>query len=610
MLQPTLATVVAAALAAVTTATVITYRISNEKRTKRKKSTSSTKPSILEHRLTYDGLVNPAGDDQATVQSQETKTEGGHPVPDTPTVFHLSTLDAVLSPRIVLPLVFFFKDTINPERLKQSLAKTLAEFPVLCGRLNSGIAPGKPQQGLNPRYHVVLPSDPNKRNVPFSVSLAVQTTITDILPEDVRTHVQHPNPDPNNDQSQHSHPPAVSWAHKTLPPAIYGPHVHKLHDVTSYLDKDVPLLHVHITQFASPNVGDGTGGGTAIAVTLPHVLVDGESFGHFMKRWAWHTRCLENRKEGIAPTERIVMCTDDILDKYALRPQPLPSSPSNAPTEVTSLAFIRRGLWNILNLIVRAVWVTGFVGIDDQTFWFSPNQLKHLKQLASSTSHSESATAEDHQGFISTNDALSAHIWKQFSLATSPRRPPARISPNRMYIAANIRSRLSPPLTSILSDNNNQEEPFLFGNACIHAASEPHTITGETDLHTLAKSIRKSITDLPTTIPRELSWILNEYNNTPHSATTGGRTKKPRSGIITVAGKPFGSDSDVYVTNWQFGIYEFDFGGQKENKPIWFHQDHRPGMPSLVIVMPAPPCMGGAVVDVSIDRCSLGRLDL
>uniref|UniRef100_A0A383V810 Uncharacterized protein n=1 Tax=Tetradesmus obliquus TaxID=3088 RepID=A0A383V810_TETOB len=153
--------------------------------------------------------------------------------------------------RCVLPWAFLYKETLRPAALKEALSAALDAFPTLAGR----VQPEKPASRFARTTNWQLACC--NAGVPFSVHSS-SSSLQELLQSGAMTQRQG-----------FTFPDAKE---STLPPYM------ERMDAAAVLSGDAPVLAVRLTQLA--------GGGSILAVTASHVVLDGRSYVRFLQHWA------------------------------------------------------------------------------------------------------------------------------------------------------------------------------------------------------------------------------------------------------------------------------------------------------------------------------------
>jgi len=161
-------------------------------------------------------------------------------------------------------------------------------------------------------------------------------------------------------------------------------------------------------------------------------------------------------------------------------------------------------------------------------FVFSAAELERLKQVASH---------QDPKDWISTNDALSAHIWKS---VTKARGLSSSSAPSTLIMACNGRQRLIPPLPKA-----------YFGNVNFYIRDQmPCNELSSLPLNLLSRSVRKAVNRMSDERLRcAIEWIQQQAEAKTHSIASIQANMKSFLGV------------DFAITSWvQFPIYDCDLG--------------------------------------------------
>ncbi|ERM93925.1 shikimate O-hydroxycinnamoyltransferase [Amborella trichopoda] len=262
-----------------------------------------------------------------------------------------------------------------------------------------------------------------------------------------------------------------------------APKVDYTEDISSF-----PLVLIQVTFFKC--------GGVSLCVSVQRHVVDGASTNHFINTWSDITR-------GVG------VIRPPFIDRTLLRARvpPNPAFPhvefQEAPTMKTRIA---------------EAHVSPVVAIFDIT----PTWLDRLKRKAQEDGGTASYT---------TYEVLAGHVWRCVCQARNLQSD----QPTKMYIAANCRSRLQPPLP-----------PEYFGNAVFAAA--PLVMSGDLmskPLKFAAEKIHEAIVRMDNEYLRSALDYL-ELLPDPDAVKRGAHTFEcPNIGVISWAKQP---------------SYEADFG--------------------------------------------------
>ncbi|GIQ79974.1 transferase [Kipferlia bialata] len=191
---------------------------------------------------------------------------------------------------------------------------------------------------------------------------------------------------------------------------------------------------------------------------------------------------------------------------------------------------------------------------------FPPSELSALKAQA---------MGEGLEGFVSTQDALSAHLWQCITRA----RGLDADSMTRHTMAANARQRLSPPVPD-----------GYFGNCALLPSTDSVKVSAllSLPLSTVSRMVRQSLTDLTPDRARAVVSFLEH----------------------TEVGSLCAAAGDYAQTNWSsFPMWQVDFG---QGTPIWGSIPDGPMAPGCVWITKAP--QGGLVVTLGMEQSQLDAL--
>jgi shikimate O-hydroxycinnamoyltransferase len=330
------------------------------------------------------------------------------------------------------------------------------------------------------------------------------------------------------------------------PMPAYGPGHPAKRDFAGFVERvnplwvvgrDTPLLTVKLTHMA--------GGGSALGVCINHSLVDGTSYMMFMESWSREHRGLSYP----------VPCHDRrLLDAVGRRAAPGEGGDVRHFVPVRRLAALR---FYARLLGARARLVT-------QVFRFSAGEVRRMKEVAS-------ADLEGSGRWISTSDAITAHLWRSLAVL----RGRADASPESLGLIAGVRDRLAPEL-----------HPHYFGNCASHTS--PTMTAGDLrsrGLGAIALAVRRGLDDNALSKLRgEIAFLVSHRD-----AGLGGKVL-PRMMLDVF-------DASVTFNNWsKLPFYALDFGG---GAPFWYDVPAFP-IPWLTLVAPTPAEDGGRDVHVAL----------
>jgi len=297
-----------------------------------------------------------------------------------------------------------------------------------------------------------------------------------------------------------------------------------------------PLFRARLSRYAD---------GSALAVSISHALVDMHSFCALMDDWAGAHRGATRTPPG----ERGLPWPANSREHSALREHFLHFNRIDALR--TTARFARGGL-----------------DCETRTVHFTQSELAGMRGEAQRTLE----TGE----WISTNDALAAHLWSELGALRRFDRGTASV----LTSIVNLRQCGSRALAKT-----------YFGNATL---AIPATLAedGSAGLSRRAAAVRGSIRRLD---DERIGGVIAYLESRARKDDLRGVW--PRMDVF---------ESDLWINNWsKFGIYEVDFGA---GKPSWFDMPNVP-IPWFSLVLPAPPAIGGVDVHLSLPRaaaCELG----
>jgi shikimate O-hydroxycinnamoyltransferase len=199
-----------------------------------------------------------------------------------------------------------------------------------------------------------------------------------------------------------------------------------------------------------------------------------------------------------------------------------------------------------------------------QVFRLSPGEVRRMKEVAS-------AELEGTGRWVSTNDAITAHLWK--SLAELRGR--ADDGRESLGLIASVRDRLAPELP-----------PHYFGNCASHVT--PTMTAGDLrakGIGEVALRVRRGLEDISLARLRgDIAFLA------AHAARAPGGKVFPRMMLDVF-------DGCVVFNNWsKLPFYAIDFGG---GAPFWYEFPEVP-IPWLTLIAPTPAGDGGRDVRLSL----------
>jgi shikimate O-hydroxycinnamoyltransferase len=301
--------------------------------------------------------------------------------------------------------------------------------------------------------------------------------------------------------------------------------------------RDTPLLTVKLTHMA--------GGGSVLGVCINHSLVDGTSYMMFMESWSREHRGLSYP----------VPCHDRrLLDAVGRRAAQSEGDEVRHFVAVSRLAALR-----FYARIARASR-----RLVTQVFRLSPGEVRRMKEVAS-------ADLAGTGQWVSTNDALTAHLWRSLAVL----RGRADASRESLGLIAGVRERLAPEL-----------HPHYFGNCASHTT--PSMTAGDLrsrGLGAVALAVRRGLEESSLSKLRgEIAFLVSHRDS-----GLGGKVL-PRMMLDVF-------DSSVTFNNWsKLPFYALDFGG---GAPFWYDVPAFP-IPWLTLVAPTPAEDGGRDVHLAL----------
>ena len=481
---------------------------------------------------------------------------------------------------------FIFSQDLDPDLMASSLTITLRSFPIFAGRLVTDVDKDNAIE-LNGR----------------GAALTVATSgamLADVLPEGISCSDSPPSDCANNANSNAKYPRCRQIPTQDL--SIFLPKAPRMG--LSYRCCDVPLFHAQVTALR--------GGGTVLALVVPHFIADQATIKTVLHEWANnYTAVCGAVREITLPGKRkevaeafvqatfAIFLTDPDTEAMLLGNALAPHVASELPPGWTSRQFERLP-WNFFcSYISTLLWTRLAYGpAVAVTYYIPAARLAELKEEASQTSSSISEAS----GWISTRDALAARISQIMSQLFK------KYGKKELLLLVDLRKRLVPELNPDTLGNCSWPIKVPIGIASTsHSSSLNADITnistGSHDisksspsLSILAREIRAAINTVAERdeISKELRWL--EGNVHPGAA----------SFPITHRNIPelFKPSGPFFLSNWTWGDSGFDalqFGGGPKSMPIW----HQPGCavaPNIVMVAPAAAAApdGGLVVRIML----------
>ncbi|KAK6209737.1 hypothetical protein QIS74_11321 [Colletotrichum tabaci] len=308
-------------------------------------------------------------------------------------------------------------------------------------------------------------------------------------------------------------------------------------------------------------------GGMILSWCIFHMFGDGQTFLTWTKVWAEECR----RAQGLDITDPFKL--DDVLlrDRQRLM-KPTGKNPGRAQDhpEYTILPSTPQGMPpNMLSEDHRG-----------QMFYFSPESLARLKAEASPTN----ATEPTEQKWISTNDALSALLWRTVMAVQSPLETLEGDPVSVFNIAINGRLRTDPPV-----------HPDTMGCFLGYvAASAPiRKMLGPASLADLAILVRRALVRADSQFVDDVATLIDTVEDVNRVLPTA---------LLDVPG------NNCIQTSWvNFSLYDVQWGPVLGDKIQAVRAPHVGVINGLQVVMPILP-NGGMEIMVGVEKNCLDRL--
>ncbi|KAH7283337.1 hypothetical protein KP509_34G002100 [Ceratopteris richardii] len=278
-----------------------------------------------------------------------------------------------------------------------------------------------------------------------------------------------------------------------------------------------PLLSVQVTFFSD--------GGVAVGITQSHVIADGQALWNFMMSWSECSR-------------GVPLSCPPVHDRELLA-LPNPSAE-------------KASTWRFYESKVEGEEGSPSTGDSADETQLGPSTPPDLTQclLIMPSSAIKQLKAED-GGVHTSYEVMCAHLWKHITIARQ--RPPHE--PTFLFVLANCRSRINPPLPAT-----------YFGNAigfdiCV---AKPKRICSET-LHDTASRIHSTIVSI---VHDGLQGFMNWLEIPENNLFAHIMARMPQGKSMNVASSP------------RFPAYEVDFGW---GKPSAVRSPNVPGEGEIVL---------------------------
>jgi hypothetical protein len=451
---------------------------------------------------------------------------------------------------------FVYAQTLDGADLAASLAAALAQLPYFAGRL--ALADGE--------FSVKLTGGGAALTLARS-----RCALADLLPEgldDLKSSFTSRN-FPSTD---------FSYFYPATAPRL----------TTDCVNKDVPLVHAQATALA--------GGGTVLALASPHLLGDMSTHALLMIVWADEHRKIvaaaaaAAAKDGHASPMAALKAAAAAAGGAARMPPAgaaalEPYAAAALPPGWRSARYERRTAGFVPRLVGAALWqaLRHPGGLEMVAYHVPAARLAELKA---------EATAGLPAGvpFISSNDALTAAVWRALAAL-----PPKRAARARFFLSVNLRRRLAPPLPLEALGNLVVAEELGAGAAGLDAATAP--------LGALAAAVRAAVAGVDAAeVSRELR------------ALAGARDgKRPVASVHRGAAELLKPGGPVVFSTWSWsaGYAEVAFGdsggrapGSPGARPPAWVQPAQARVGNTTFALPAPAALpgGGWLVYVTLHK--------
>jgi shikimate O-hydroxycinnamoyltransferase len=395
-----------------------------------------------------------------------------------------------------LRLLFSYKETLNPERLRTSLIETLRDFPIFSGRMITD-EKGKVVISCNDagaKFNVVESNNPF---FPYTPEMTAKTEV------------------------------------KQFTDFLFPFEIVDFHN---------PLLSVRLTQMS--------GGGSVLGISMPHSVVDAFSFFDFLYAWS---RCARGESHPKPLLER------EHLDAMGRGPSGKESCEETEnrlikPVEVPAIA--AKFLWQSAQTTTRV-------------FRFEPDEMKNMKEIAA-----KDLKVTDR--WVSTQDLLSAHIWREVAASQRPR---GRAQLDMIYDIRGL-------------DGLGLSERYIGNAVTYRSIKESFENLRKSSLLSTAQKIReKRDTVTAENVKQDLAYYAS------HKAR--GTSKWLAPGLMI-----HGMQNGVLINNYcRFPVYDIDFG---QGAPDWFEPPPNP-IRRMAFMIPTPARDSGCDVHLILPKWEMRR---
>jgi hypothetical protein len=524
----------------------------------------------------------------------------------------------------LIRMPFIFTQTLDAHLMASSLAAMLSSLPLFAGRLRTSSSENSKTSG-NGRYQVSL------CNKGASLTIATcDSMLQHIFPAELLSPV-----DDRGESFLYSAPDLSPFL-PAIPSSILG-----------YCNRDeVPLLHAQITHLH--------GGGTVLAVVIPHVIADQETCRLVLKVWAegytaaciaaqgemnnrngpnrWLSAIFEEEEsieeefcssssgrstsssnENLEDEEEVSSsCGEEIFSNNGTS-RSLSSSGENSeqslddisnnleayaapvlPPNWTSLRFEKRSWSFYPSVACSFFWHVGSLkNLSTVTYYVSASRLSALKHEASQDLYKAGSEAPCAPAWISKNDALAARIRQVIAQLSG------KLATSPMQLWVNLRKRMVPPLPYPALGNCSWTVAVKTTSSTA-AETTSSSIDGSSsslnlNLGSLAAEVRTAIQTVNNQeyISQELRWLEDAFSS------NGGSSGASMPCVFQNATEILKPSGPLLLSHWDWGgssYSDLQFGppniaNNTSSAPIW-HQPPHPKVPNCVFVVPAAPGVG------------------
>ncbi|KAG7668851.1 hypothetical protein Ndes2526B_g00559 [Nannochloris sp. 'desiccata'] len=539
----------------------------------------------------------------------------------------LGVLDHVTAPQMIIRMPFIFAQTLEAQLMASSLAAMLSSLPIFAGRLRTSSSKNSKTSG---RYQVAL------CNKGASLTIATcDSMLHHIFPAKLSSQVN------DRGESFLYLAPDLSPFLPAIPSSILG-----------YCNRDeVPLLHAQITHLH--------GGGTVLAVVIPHLIADQETCRLVLRAWAeeYTAACIaaqvelnsngpirmlsaifeeeESPKGELRGSSSSSCNSSSSLEDEGKRgaegrlrdiatSSSLPASGENSEESFSSIATNTNASslhsghaleahaapalppnWTSLRFEKRS-W-SFYPSIACSFLWHvgSLNSLSTVTYYVSATRLAALKTEASQDLHKAGSEAPCAPAWisKNDALAARIRQVmaqlPGKLATSPMQLWVNLRKRMVPPLPYPALGNCSWTVPVKTPTTD-KTTSTSGDSSSSLNLGSLAAEVRTAIQTVNDQeyISQELRWLENALSG---GGGGGGGASMPC--VFKGAAEILKPSGPLMLSHWDWGgssYSDLQFGppntaDNASSAPIW-HQPPHPKVPNCVFVVPAAAGKGGGGV--------------